>query len=464
MSTAYLLALAAISIGVLLGLVIKLKMPAFIAMILVAMGTALAGGIAADKVIPVLTAGMGKTLGSVAIIVGLGAMLGRMIEVSGGAERLAHAFTDKLGRKRVVAAVTAAAFILGIPVFFDVGFIILAPIVFGFAAVAGISPLRIGLPVAATLLAVHVALPPHPGPVAAAATIGADNGLLTMIGLVACVPVAVVTYLVSQRMPLERITLGPSPATEAVEAVEAAQRTQAAPGSQDAQDSPASRAPSTGLVMALILIPLGLIMVGTTGAMLLEPGAARSWLGFVGSPVFALLVGCLLAYVLIARRMGWDLMARGDIMDGALPTVAIIIFVTGAGGVFANVLVETGVGAALSGTLADLGMPLLLTAYLIAVGLRVAQGSATVAILTTAGLVQPGVAAAGLDPVHTVLVVLAIAFGGYAASHINDSGFWIVTRYLGLSVADGLKTFTVLTTVGSIVGMLGVSALWLAIP
>lgn len=458
MSTAYLLALAAISIGVLLGLVIKLKMPAFIAMILVAMGTALAGGIAADKVIPVLTAGMGKTLGSVAIIVGLGAMLGRMIEVSGGAERLAHAFTDKLGRKRVVAAVTAAAFILGIPVFFDVGFIILAPIVFGFAAVAGISPLRIGLPVAATLLAVHVALPPHPGPVAAAATIGADNGLLTMIGLVACVPVAVVTYLVSQRMPLERITLGPSPATEAVEAVEAAQ------AAQDSPNSPASRAPSTGLVMALILIPLGLIMVGTTGAMLLEPGAARSWLGFVGSPVFALLVGCLLAYVLIARRMGWDLMARGDIMDGALPTVAIIIFVTGAGGVFANVLVETGVGAALSGTLADLGMPLLLTAYLIAVGLRVAQGSATVAILTTAGLVQPGVAAAGLDPVHTVLVVLAIAFGGYAASHINDSGFWIVTRYLGLSVADGLKTFTVLTTVGSIVGMLGVSALWLAIP
>ncbi len=455
MSTAYLLALAAISIGVLLGLVIKLKMPAFIAMILVAMATALAGGIAADKVIPTLTAGMGKTLGSVAIIVGLGAMLGRMIEVSGGAERLAHSFTEKLGRKRVVAAVTAAAFVLGIPVFFDVGFIILAPIVFGFAAVAGISPLRIGLPVASTLLAVHVALPPHPGPVAAAATIGADNGLLTMLGLVACVPVALVTYLVSQRMPLERITLGESPATEAVEAVEAAHA---------ADDAPARRTPSTGLVMALILIPLGLIMVGTTGAMLLAPGAARSWLGFIGSPVFALIVGCLLAYWLIARNQGWGLDRRGEIMDGALPTVAIIIFVTGAGGVFANVLVETGVGAALSGTLADLGMPLLLTAYLIAVGLRVAQGSATVAILTTAGLVQPGVAAAGLSPIHTVLVVLAIAFGGYAASHINDSGFWIVTRYLGLSVADGLRTFTVLTSIGSVVGMLGVTALWFVLP
>lgn len=452
MSTAYLLALAAVSIGVLLGLVIKLKMPAFIAMILVAMATALAGGIAADKVIPTLTAGMGKTLGSVAIIVGLGAMLGRMIEVSGGAERLAHSFTEKLGRKRVVAAVTAAAFVLGIPVFFDVGFIILAPIVFGFAAVAGISPLRIGMPVAATLLAVHVAMPPHPGPVAAAATIGADNGLLTMIGLVACIPVALVTFVVSQRMPLERITLGESPATEAVEAAHAA------------EDAPARRTPSTGTVMALILIPLGLIMVGTTGAMLLAPGAARSWLGFIGSPVFALLVGCMLAYVLIARNQGWDLAKRGDVMDGALPTVAIIIFVTGAGGVFANVLVETGVGAALSGSLAGMGMPLLLTAYLIAVGLRVAQGSATVAILTTAGLVQPGVAAAGLSPIHTVLVVLAIAFGGYAASHINDSGFWIVTRYLGLSVADGLKTFTVLTSIGSVVGMLGVTALWFVLP
>lgn len=448
MSTAYLLTLAAVAIAILLFLVIKVKMPAFVAMLLVAGGTALAGGIAVEEVVPTLTAGMGKTLGSVAIIVGLGAMLGRMIEASGGAERLARTFTEKLGQKRVIAAVTAAAFVLGIPVFFDVGFIILAPIVFGFAAVAGISPLRIGLPVAAVLLAVHVVVPPHPGPVAAAATLGTDPGLLTIIGLLACIPMSVVCFFVSKKMNLEKYTLGDSPATAALEASEHAPEA-------------GKRTPGAGMVLALILIPLGLIMVGTTGAMLLPEGdPMRGWLGFVGAPAFALMIGVLLAYVLVSRNQGWDMTRRGDIMDSALPTVAVIIFVTGAGGVFANVLIETGVGAALSGTLAGMGMPLLLSAYLIAASLRIAQGSATVAILTTAGLVQSSVAEAGLSPVENVLVLCAIAFGGYIASHINDSGFWIVTRYLGLSVADGIKTWTLLSTIGSIVGFATVAAAW----
>lgn len=449
MSTAYLLGLAIVAIAILLVLVIKVKMPAFVAMLLVAGATALAGGIPVGEVIPTLTGGMGKTLGSVAIIVGLGAMLGRMIEVSGGAERLAQTFTEKLGQKRVIGAVTAAAFILGIPVFFDVGFIILAPIVFGFAAVARISPLRIGLPVAAVLLAVHVVVPPHPGPVAAATTLGTDPGLLTAIGLLACIPMSVVAFFVSKKMNLEKYTLGDSPATAALEAAQAADH------------EGVQRAPGAGLVLALILIPLGLIMFGTTGAMLLPEGdPIRDRLGFIGAPAFALMVGVLLAYLLVSRQQGWDLTRRGDVMDSALPTVAIIIFVTGAGGVFANVLIETGVGDALAGTLAELGMPILLSAYLIAAALRVAQGSATVAILTAAGLMQPAVAAAGLGAVENVLVLCAISFGGYIASHINDSGFWIVTRYLGLSVADGLKTWTVLSTIGSLTGFATVAAVW----
>lgn len=451
MSTAYLLGLAVVAIAILLVLVIRVKMPAFVAMLLVAGATALAGGIAVGEIIPTLTAGMGKTLGSVAIIVGLGAMLGRMIEVSGGAEALARTFTEKLGQHRVVAAVTAAAFVLGIPVFFDVGFIILAPIVFGFAAVAGLSPLRIGMPVAAVLLAVHVVVPPHPGPVAAATTLGTDPGLLTVIGLLACLPMSVVCFVVSQRMNLDRFTLGDSPATEALAAAE----------SGASRGESGRRPPSAGVVLTLILLPLALIMVGTTGAMLLsEDDPLRGVLSFVGAPAFALMVGVLLAYVLISRSQGWDLAKRGEVMDSALPTVAIIIFVTGAGGVFANVLVETGVGKALAGTLADLGMPLLLSAYLIAATLRIAQGSATVAILTAAGLMQASVQAAGLSEVQNVLILCAIAFGGYIASHINDSGFWIVTRYLGLSVADGLRTWTVLSTIGSLVGFATVAAVW----
>ncbi|NLA28191.1 MAG: transporter, partial [Propionibacterium sp.] len=212
MSEGYLLGLAVVAIAVLLVLVIAFKLSAFVALLLVSIGTALAGGLALDQVIPTLTAGMAKTLGSVAIIVGLGAMMGKMIEESGGAERLAAAFTGKLGVKRVIMAVTAAAFILGIPVFFDVGFIILAPIVFGFAKVAGINPLKIGLPVGIALLAVHVAVPPHPGPVAVAATLGADLGLMTILGIGCGIPMAIVGYFVSRRMNLEKVKIGASPA------------------------------------------------------------------------------------------------------------------------------------------------------------------------------------------------------------------------------------------------------------
>ncbi|MDU5843280.1 MAG: SLC13 family permease, partial [Cutibacterium avidum] len=182
MGAGALLGIALGAIVLLLLLVIEVKMPAFVAMLLVSFGTALAAGIPLLDIIPTMTTGMGNTLSSVMIVVGLGAMLGRLIETAGGADSLAQRFSAALGPKRVVASVTAAAFVLGIPVFFDVGFIILAPIIFGFARAAKINPLRIGLPVAGAMLTVHVALPPHPGPVAAAGITGADNGMSLLIG------------------------------------------------------------------------------------------------------------------------------------------------------------------------------------------------------------------------------------------------------------------------------------------
>ncbi|MBE2295474.1 MAG: transporter, partial [Phycisphaerales bacterium] len=192
MGTTALLVIALIAVAVLLVLVIKAEVPAFVSLLLVSMGTALATGIPLANVVPVMVAGMGKVLGSVAIVVGLGSMLGRLIEVSGGADNLARRFSEALGSGRVIAALTAASFILGIPVFFDVAFIILAPIVFGFARVDKIHPMKIALPVGAVLLTVHVALPPHPGPVAAAALLNADVGLVTVVGLVLCAIVGVV--------------------------------------------------------------------------------------------------------------------------------------------------------------------------------------------------------------------------------------------------------------------------------
>lgn len=450
MSAATLLGIAIGAIIVLLFLVIQVKMSAFVAILLVATGTALATGIPVEEIVPVLQQGMGNTLGSVMIVVGLGAMLGRVIEVAGGADSLAHSFTRMLGEKRVIAAVTAAAFVLGIPIFFDVGFIILAPIVFGFARVANINPLKIGLPVGGALLTVHVALPPHPGPVAAAEIIGADIGMMLAIGLPISAVTAVVGYMTAKLIRTESISLLDSPAMKA-ENLGAAEEVKAA------YNSVATRVKSigAGTVMLLILLPILQIMMGTVGNMMLEEGStAQRWLSMIGSSAIALLTGVIVAYLVVGKKMGWSLEKRGSVLDSALPDVAVIVFVTGAGGVFANVLVQSGIGGALADSLVALNMPIILAGFLISAALRASQGSATVAILTSAGLMSEPIAVAGYSNIQAVLVTLAIAFGGLGLSHINDSGFWIVTKYLGLSVKDGLRTWTVLTTVLGVVGFL----------
>lgn len=451
MSTLALLSIAVIGVILLLLLVIKAKVQPFVALLVVSLLVALASGIPPGEVTKVMTAGMGGVLGSITIIIGLGAMLGRMIEHSGGAESLAKFFTDKLGPTRTIPALTIAAFILGIPVFFDVGFIILAPIVYGFARVARVSPLKIGLPIAAVMLTVHVALPPHPGPVAAAGMLNADIGWLTILGMVVSIPVGLVGYYVARALNRRNYQLS----------VEVLEQVQLAPSS-DKQPTLADKInpPGAGLITALIVIPIAIIMTGTVSATILPAGHEFAGvLQLVGSPIFALMVALGLAFWLLAMRRGWSLQHTSDIMGSALPTAAVVILVTGAGGVFGKVLVESGVGKALSATLHDIGLPLLPAAFIISIALRASQGSATVAILTTAGLLADAVS--GLSDIQRVLVTLAACFGGLGASHINDSGFWIVTRYLGLSVADGLKTWTLLTTILGLTGFALTSLIWM---
>ena len=456
MSATVLLILAAGAIAVLLVLVIRARMSAFVSMILVSMVLALAARIPVGDVVQTMLDGMGKTLGTVAMIVGLGAMLGRAIEAAGGAETLADRFTRVLGRHRVVAAVTAASFVLGIPIFFDVGFIILAPIVFGFAHIARISPLKIGLPVAATLMTLHVVIPPHPGPVASAATLGVDVGLLTIISMPVCAAVVVAAFYAARLFKVDSIVLEGSPLGSAQESAESAYQ----PGGVIARP----HATGPGTVVFLIVEPIAQIMLGTVGQMLTAEGtAAHAVLGFLGSSTTALLTAVLLAYVIIGHQQGWNLEQRGKVLDSALPDVATIVFVTGAGGVFAGVLVASGIGNALAQALAGIHMPIIVTAFVISLALRASQGSATVAILTTGGLLADAIAAGGYSAVQVVLIQMAIGFGALGLSHISDSGFWIVTKYMGLSVKDGLKTWTALSTIAGLVGFVLTGALWLVV-
>jgi len=456
MSTSMLLMIAVLGVVLLLLMVIKAKIQPFVALLVVSLLVALASGIPTGEVMKVMTAGMGGVLGSVTIIIGLGAMLGRMIEHSGGAESLAQRFSKALGPKHTVAALTIAAFILGIPVFFDVGFIILAPIIYGFAKVAKVSPLKFGLPMAGVMLTVHGALPPHPGPVAAAGLLNADIGWLTIIGLAICIPVGVIGYFTAKHLNRKTYPLS----IEVLEQLQLAAPEPAPEGKAPLSDR--INPPGAGLVAALIVIPIAIIMLGTVSATLLEPGSAlRDTLSLLGSPAVALMIALLLAFYFLAIRRGWSLQHTSDVMGGALPTAAVVILVTGAGGVFGKVLVESGVGKALADVLTTIGLPLIPAAFIISLALRASQGSATVAILTTGGLLSEAVS--GLNQLQLVLVTLATCFGGLGLSHVNDSGFWIVTKYLGLSVADGLKTWTVLTTILGLSGFLFTWLLWLAV-
>ncbi|ANP73272.1 GntP family transporter [Cryobacterium arcticum] len=487
MNTAILLGIAAGGIALLLVLIIRFKVQAFVALLLVSLLVALAAGIPLTTipatedtperlgVIQTIVAGMGGTLGTVAILVALGAMLGRLIEVSGGAASLAGRFTTLLGPKRVSAALTAAALVLAIPVFFDVGFIILVPIIYGFCKVAGVNPVKFGLPVAGIMLAVHVAVPPHPGIVGGSALLGTDLGWVTIIGLGVAVPLGFLAHFVSKLLNRREFTMLPATAVQFAQfGTDSTDNTGGADSSTGGGSSAGSTRtgtltkteapPTAGTILTLILVPLVLIMSGTLAATLLPAGdPLRPLFAFIGAPIFALLVALLLAFYLLTVRRGWSLAHTGDVLEAALPPAAIVILVTGAGGAFAKVLTESGIGTALSDALTATGLPILVLAFLISLVLRVSQGSATVAILSTAGLIAENVAASDYSVIQVALITLSVAFGALGLSHVNDSGFWVVTRYLGLSVADGLRTWTVLTTVLGVAGFLIVSLLWLVV-
>ncbi|MGF9658702.1 GntP family transporter [Pantoea agglomerans] len=447
MSTALLLAIATASIVILLLLVIKAKVHPFVALLIVSLLVAIATGIPAEKIMETIITGMGGLLGHITIIIVLGAMLGAIIEASGGAESLAQRFSKTLGLKRTVAALTMAAFILGIPVFFEVGFIIVIPLIYGFTKVARVSPLKFGLPMAGVMLTVHVALPTHPGAAAAAGILHTDMGWLMILGIAISVPVGIIGYYVAKVMNRHHYHLS-------VEVLEQLQM--ARPEGQEKKNEPAP--PGALTISGLIVVPIVLIVLGTLSHTLLAEGSLlRSVMTVIGTPPIALLIALGLAAWLLGVRRGWSKDKLEDLTGRAIPTSASVILVAGAGGAFGKVLVESGVGKALAVTLETLHLPLVPAAFILSLALRASQGSATVAILTTSGLLTQAVT--GVTDMQRVLVTLAACFGGLGLSHVNDAGFWVVTRYLGLSVADGLRTWTVLTT---LMGLSGFALTWLA--
>ncbi|MFB0836173.1 GntP family permease [Arthrobacter halodurans] len=438
-----LLGIAAVAILALLFLIIKLRMHAFVALILVSLLTAFATGIPADSVVSVLTQGFGSTLAAVALLVGLGAMLGRIVEVSGGAKVLADHLIRAFGEKRAPFALGVASLIFGFPIFFDAGLIVMLPVVFAVGRRLGGSVLLYGLPAAGAFSVMHIFVPPHPGPVAASEFFEANVGYVLLIGLVVALPTWYVTsYLFGKwagkkwNLPIPNIL-----------------------GQADAAHE--ANPPRFGTVVGVLLLPLVLIFLNTglntlnAAGALPEGSEDAAWyqiLRTIGETPVALLISLLVAAVALGMRRGMDKSAIEQVMEQALGPVCSVILITGAGGMFGGVLRASGIGDALADVLGDLGVPLILAGFIIAGVLRIAQGSATVALTTAAGLLAPAVAAAGLSEVQLATMVIAVAAGSVIASHVNDSGFWLVGRFFNMDVKTTLKTWTVLETLIGFVG------------
>lgn len=446
MSTTLLLTIAVVSVILLLVLVIKAKVHPFVALLISSLFVAISTGIPAKHIMEVIMSGMGGLLGHISIIIVLGAMLGAIIEASGGADSLAARFTRNMGIKRSVAALTLVAFILGLPVFFEVGFIIVVPLIYGFAKVARVSPLKYGLPMAGVMLLVHVSIPTHPGAAAAAGLLNADIGWVMMLGIAISIPAAIFGYYVAKLMNRKNYHLS----VEVLEQLQLADK-------DKKPHAEAVQPPGALLISALIVIPVLLIMLGTLlTPWLPEAGVLHGVVALISTPAIALLIALLLAAWLLGLRGGWGKDKLDTVVTSAIPGAAGVLLVAGAGGAFGKVLVESGVGKALALLLESIHLPIIPAAFVLSLALRASQGSATVAIVTTCGLL--GSAVADLQGMQLVLVALSACFGALGLSHVNDAGFWVVTRYLGLSVADGLRTWTVLTTV---MGLAGFAFVWL---
>ncbi|MCP3426178.1 GntP family permease [Rothia sp. AR01] len=437
-----LLLIAAAAIALLLVLIMKLKLHAFPALILVSLLTAVAT-IPLGSIVDVMLDGFGGTLADVALLVGLGAMLGALLEVSGGARALAHQLISVFGERRAPLALGVASLLFGFPIFFDAGLVVMLPVVFSVARWVGGSMLLYGIPAVGAFSVMHVFVPPHPGPVTAASFFGASVGMVLLVGLVVVIPTWLVAVYAFSKYIGRRIKL-PVPTIFS---------------DQEAEDH--ADPPHWGTVVGILLLPM-LLIFANTGLTTLESAGTlggdvsdQAWfqgLVLLGQTPVALLLTLLVAALVLGRARGRDKSAVQSTLEGALPAVCSVILITGAGGMFGGVLRTSGIGDALTDSLEGLGIPLIFAGFLIAGILRVAQGSATVALTTAAGLISAGVQAGGYNEVQVAAMVVAVAAGSVILSHFNDSGFWLVGRFFQMDEKTTLKTWTVMETLIGVVG------------
>ncbi|MFJ9123955.1 gluconate:H+ symporter [Streptomyces sp. NPDC102340] len=430
----------ALSVVALLFLMTKMKLNGFVSLMLVAVVVAMVQGISLPEISDVLETGIGDQLSGTLPVIGLGAMVGRVMGDAGAAQRIATKLTKAFGDRWVQVAMVVTAMLIGVTMFYEVAFVIIVPVAFTLVRVTRQNLLWIGLPMSIALSTMHSFLPPHPGPTAVAEMFDASVGQTLFVGLFIAVPAGALIALVWPRLPFIR-RMNPSiPEGLVTERV-----------------FEEDEMPALGWSLAVALLPVVLIAGAAIAEMTLDDHApGMGVIKFIGSPEFALLLTLLLAMYVFGPRVGRSFKEVATSCGDAAKSMAMIMLVIAAGGAYKNVLVEGGISDYIKDTTEHWSISPLLLAWLIAAILRIALGSATVAVSTAAGIVAPMVASSGASP---ELMVLAVSCGSIAFSHVNDPGFWMFKEYFNLSVLDAIKARTTYTTVLALLGLGGVLAL-----
>lgn len=442
MSALYIIFIVVAAVTLLLLMVLKFKLSAFVALLITSIIVGLLAGMPLNSITESIQEGMGSTLGFIAVVVGLGAIFGQMLESSGGAKSLSKYLLKKFGKANSSWALMLSGFLIGIPIFLDVGFIILIPIVYALSRNTGKSLLFYAIPLLAGLAVTHTMVPPTPGPMAVAKMLGVDIGYVVLFGIIVGLPSAAIAGPLFGKFIAERINVNPPPELLAPDE----------PGKETDSDLP-----SFWTIFMIILTPLFLILVSTFVKLAVENenisgSALTDIIVFLGHPFTALLVAALLSILFCLKRK----MPAAEILDlstRSLGPAGIIILVTGAGGVLKQVLIDSGIGEILARSIAGSSFPLILLAWILASVVRITQGSATVAMITAAGIMAPILTGLDLSQQHLALIVISIAAGATIMSHVNDSGFWIVSKYLGMNEKQTLRSWTIMETIIALSGL-----------
>lgn len=427
-----LILLTAASILFLLFLILVVKLHAFVGLLITALALGLSAGMPPEKVLKSVQTGFGEALGFVAVVVALGTIIGRYLEYSGGGRALADWLLAKFGPERASWAMLVAAFLVGLPIFFEVGVAILAPLVWNLGRETKRSLLFYALPTAAALTVVHSLVPPHPAPAAASQLLGSNLGMTILYGTLLSIPMTIVAGIFYGKWIAKRIFV---PVPKMAEAV--------------VSEGDGLKPPPIPMIILLLILPVLLIFGATLATLWNVP--FRPVAVFFGHPFTALIVTSLIALYYFGLRRGLTRDKAVKMAGEALAPMGALLCIVGGGGAFKQIIVDSGAGPYLGKMLITSSISPLIVVYLVSLAMRVAQGSATVAIITAAGIVAPIVK--GIPGYSPEILVLALCCGGTAFSHVNDAGFWMVNQYFGMTVPQTLKSWTAMKVISSLVGI-----------